>query len=383
MMAVITGLDVVLTERPLFLLGKRVGLLTNSSGVSQRPEQLLRSNTLALRDVGIELVALFSPEHGLAGAVADAEPVAAGHEARTGLPVHSLYGDNLKPTAEMLRGIDVLLYDIQDVGVRFYTYTATLGYALEACAQHRVPLVVLDRPNPIGGERIEGPVLDPALQSFIGHGPLPLRFGLTLGELAGFYNGELGLGAELKVIPMRGWRRDLWFEDTGLLWVPTSPSMPHPSTTIVYPGMCLVEGTNLSEGRGTPLPFECAGAPWIDGLALAEELNGLRLEGVRFRPMTFTPSFWKFSNEGCQGVQLHVTDRDALYPVTIGLELIAALRRMYPAQFAWNARHFDRLMGDGNVRGQIDAGVPFQQMVAGWKADEERFRVRRERYLLY
>ncbi|MEP7200133.1 MAG: DUF1343 domain-containing protein, partial [Chloroflexota bacterium] len=227
MQAVTVGLDILLTEQLARLHGKRVGLLTNSSGVSHQPAHHLQANYLALRDAGVNLVALFSPEHGLAGAVADGDSVASGREPRTGLPIHSLYGNILKPTPDMLRAVDVLLYDIQDVGVRFYTYTATLALALEACAQNHVPLVVLDRPNPINGVTLEGPLLDPSLQSFVGHGPLLLRYGLTLGELARFYNAELRIGAELDVIAMRSWRRAMWYDETGLQWIQTSPSMPH------------------------------------------------------------------------------------------------------------------------------------------------------------
>jgi uncharacterized protein YbbC (DUF1343 family) len=382
-MAVTVGLDVLLAEHRSLLAGKRVGLLTNSSGVSHDARRLLRNNYLVLREQGVNLVALFSPEHGLASAVADAEPVTSRREARTGLPVHSLYGDNLKPTADMLRNIDLLLYDVQDVGVRFYTYTATLAYTLEACAEHAVPLVVLDRPNPIGGAVVEGPVLDPSLQSFIGHGPIPLRYGLTLGELGHFYNRELNLGAELRIVPVRGWQRNQWFDQTGLQWVQTSPSMPQFSTTVVYPGTCLIEGTNVSEGRGTSLPFECVGAPWIDGLALSEELNALRLEGIRFRPVTFTPSFWRFVNEECHGIQAHVTDRKALRPVLMGLHLVATIRRMYPAQFAWKGQHFDLLMGDPTVRARMEAGESPDQMVASWSTGTRLYHTNARKVMLY
>src|SRR5712692_1178577 len=243
-MLTVVGLDILLTEQLAQLNGKRVGLLTNSSGVSHLPAHHLQANFIALREAGVNLVALFSPEHGLAGAGADAEPITSGREPRSGLSIHSLYGNILKPTPAMLRDVDVLLYDLQDVGVRFYTYTTTLALTLEACAENGVPFIVLDRANPINGVTLEGPLLDPALQSFVGHGPLLLRYGLTLGELARFYNAELRLGAELQVIAMRGWQRALWFDETGLHWVPTSPSMPHDSTTTVYPGMCLIEGTN-------------------------------------------------------------------------------------------------------------------------------------------
>ncbi|HEX7593905.1 MAG TPA: DUF1343 domain-containing protein, partial [Anaerolineae bacterium] len=233
-----------------------MGLITNPTGVTRT----LQSNVDALRAADVNLVALFGPEHGFSASAADATPVASARDAGTGLPIHSLYGDTRKPTTEMLAGIDVMLFDLQDVGVRFYTYTATLALTLEACAASRVRLIVLDRPNPINGVTIEGPILDPALQSFVGHGPVPIRYGMTIGELAQFYNYELNIGAELQVIEMRGWTRAMCFDETGLTWVPPSPGIPHASTTLVYPGMCFIEGTNLSEGRGTALPFEIIGS---------------------------------------------------------------------------------------------------------------------------
>ncbi|HEX7587755.1 MAG TPA: DUF1343 domain-containing protein, partial [Anaerolineae bacterium] len=267
-MPVRVGLDVLLQEQGDLLKRQRVGLVTNPTGVTGR----LQSNVGALRAAGVNLVALFGPEHGFSASAADATPVASARDARTGLPIHSLYGETRKPTADMLAGVDVMLFDLQDVGVRFYTYTATLALTLQACAASQVKLIVLDRPNPINGNVLEGPILDPELQSFIGIGRLPIRYGLTIGELAQFYNYAHPLRAELQVIELQGWRREMWFDETGLTWVPPSPGIPHVSTTIVYPGMCFVEGTNLSEGRGTALPFEIVGAPWLDGDALAEEL---------------------------------------------------------------------------------------------------------------
>lgn len=380
---VTVGLDRLLSEQLADLRGKRVGLLTNSAGVSHLPDRQLQANFLALRAAGVKLVALFSPEHGLAGAAADGQPVAPGREPRTGLPIHSLYGSILKPTAEMLRGIDVLLYDMQDVGVRFYTYTVTLAYALEACAAQQLPLVVLDRPNPIGGVTLEGPLLDPALQSFVGHGPLRLRYGMTLGELAHYYNRALRINASLAVVSMRGWRRELWYDQTGLQWIQTSPAMPHLSTATLYPGMCLLEGTNVSEGRGTALPFELVGAPWVDGYALASALNALRLPGARFRPCTFTPASGKFMHEECFGVQAHVTERDALRPVSMALYLIATLRQMYPAQFAWHGEHFDRLIGDVGVRSQIEASNSVASITSNWEQTTAGFAAARDAALLY
>lgn len=375
---VIPGLDVLLAD-PRAWRGKRVGLLTNATGMTRD----LRSNIAALRDAQINLVALFSPEHGLLGAAKEGAPVSSGRDARTGLPIHSLYGDTRKPTAEMLQGIDVVLFDIQDVGARFYTYTTTLALALEACAENKIPLIVLDRPAAINGETIEGPALDPGLQSFVGHGALPIRFALTLGELARFYNAELNIGAELQVMALQGWRRALWYDETGLPWVLPSPNMPALATATVYPGMCLLEGTNLSLGRGTTLPFEIVGAPWLDGYALADALNALQLDGVRFRPIAFTPSANKFANENCGGVQVHVSDRNIFRPVMMTLHLLSTLRQMDQTQFEWNVPGFKRLLGDASVIEKIERGEAAANIVASWRTGQASFCEKRERSLLY
>jgi uncharacterized protein YbbC (DUF1343 family) len=373
------GLDVLLADELLRLAHRRVGLLTNPTGVTRD----LHSNYLRLLAAGVNLVALFSPEHGFAASAAEGAHIASGREPRTGLPLYSLYGETRRLTPELLADVDILLYDLQDVGARFYTYTTTLALALEACAECGKPIMVLDRPNPVTGSRIEGPVLDPALQSFVGHGPLPLRYGMTPGELAHFYNRTLRSGADLQVIPMRGWQRGLWFDQTGLSWVPPSPNMPRASTAIAYPGMCLLEGTNLSLGRGTALPFELAGAPWLAGETLAEALNALQLEGVRFRACAFTPSANRFAGENCFGVQVYVTDREALQPVAMGLHIIRTLRALYPDQFAWQAAHFDRLIGDATVRAQLERGAAIPDITAPWAEGRQQFVEQRRPVLLY
>lgn len=375
-----SGLAVWLADDPARSLSRqRVGLITNASSVTRA----LVPTRDALLEAGVQLAALFGPEHGFVATVADAEPVPSGRDRRTGLPIYSLFGDVYKPTPEMLAGLDVLVYDLQDVGVRFYTFTTTLAFVLEACAEHQLPLIVLDRPNPITGALIEGPLLNPQQQSFLGHGPLPLRYGLTLGELAQFYNRELKLNAPLTVVKLRGWQRAQWYDETDLLWVPPSPGMPHFDTTVVYPGTCLIEGTNVTEGRGTPLPFEVIGAPWIDGEALADKLNALRLDGVRFRAVEFTPSEWKYTQQLCQGVQAHVTDRAALRPVTMGLHLIRTIREMYPEDFAWRADHFDVLIGNASTREQLERGVPIDTLTAAWEAEQTVFSARSRAYWLY
>lgn len=378
-MSVLTGLDVLMRDPHALLQNQRVGLLTNPTGVTRD----LRQNIDALRAASVHLVALFSPEHGLAASAAEGARVASGRDARTGLPIHSLYDTIRKPTREMLANLDILLFDLQDVGVRFYTYTVTLALTLEACAENQLPIIVLDRPNPINGITIEGPILDPTLQSFVGHGPLPIRYGMTIGELARFYNTELKINAELQVIGLEGWRRAMWGDETCLAWVPPSPNMPHISTAAVYPGMCLIEGTTLSIGRGTPLPFEIVGAPWIDGHALAEALNALGLDGVCFRPIAFMPTASKFPHENCFGVQVHVTDRNILRPLTMTLHLLSTLRQIYPRQFEWRADGFDRLLGDASVREKIDQGASISRIMDSWTPAQVQFNQKRDKYLLY
>ena len=385
-MSVRTGLQVLLRDRLDLLAGRRVGLITHPAAVLLD----LTSSLDALLNAGVRVTALFGMEHGLAGSAADGAAVEHGRDARTGLPVFSLYGATREPAPEMLDEVDVLLLDVQDVGVRFYTFISTLYYVLRAAHRHGVPVIVLDRPNPINGLTVEGPSIAPGYESFVGIVPMPVRHGMTVGELARYFNAEHGLDAELTVVEMQGWRREMWFDQTGLPWVATSPAMPHLSTATVYPGTCLVEGTNLSEGRGTTLPFEVVGAPWLDGYALAEALNRLALRGVRFRPTHFEPSAGKHAGAMCQGVQVHVTDRDALRPVEAGLYLVAACRAQAPEQFAflptsWEGRppHFDLLAGGAAVREGLAAGTPVAELTAGWPAVAAAFARQRQPYLLY
>lgn len=379
------GLELLLADAKR-VSKQRVGLITNASGVTSN----LVSTLDALRDKGVQVTTLFGPEHGFSASSPDATAVASSRDARTGLPVYSLYGNTRKPTAEMLAEVDALVFDLRDVGVRFYTYTTTLALVLEACAENKKPLLVLDRPNPIGGIVLEGPLLDPSLQSFIGHGSLPIRYAMTIGELARLYNCELNIGAELDVIAMEGWQRERWFDETGLVWVPPSPGIPHTSTTIAYPGTCLIEGTNLSEGRGTALPFEIVGAPWLDGYALSDELNGRHLDGVRFRAITFMPTDSKHAHQTCYGVQVHVTDRDAFRPVKAGVHIIAACRAQNTARFeflatSWEGSHphLDLLVGNSSVREGLQANQPVEAITRSWDADAARFEKIREGYLLY
>lgn len=385
-MSVKTGLQALLADQQALLRGRRVGLVAHPAAVL--PD--LTAAVDALRQAGVRLTALFGPEHGFGGAAADGLSVPDAVDPRTGLPVYSLYGPVKEPTAAMLAEVDVLVFDMQDVGVRFYTYLSTLFYVLSGAAKAGCPVVVLDRPNPIDGLTLEGPTVQPGYESFVGVAPLPIRHGMTLGELARYLCAEFAIDAELTVVPVQGWRRAQWFDETGLPWVPPSPAMPHLSTATLYPGLCLVEGTNLSAGRGTALPFELCGAPWLDGYELAAALNRLDLPGVRFRPLTFEPSASKHAGQFCQGVQVHVTDRRRLRAVELGLHVIAACRAQAPDRFqflptSWEGQppHFDLLLGGPATRQGLLAGEPLAALVSAWAGDLAIFAELRQRYLLY
>jgi uncharacterized protein YbbC (DUF1343 family) len=385
-MRVLTGLDCLIAGEATQLKSKRVGLATHPAAVTGD----LTDSVAALLRCGVMLTALFGPEHGFSGAVADGQQVQDAVHRNTQLPIYSLYGTTQELTPDMLADVDVLVFDMQDVGVRFYTFISTLFYVLKGAAKANVPVVVLDRPNPINGVTREGPVLTPGFGSFVGVLPIPLRYGLTMGELAYYMNHTQGLNAELTVIPMAGWRRGQWFDETGLPWVPTSPAMPHFSTTQVYPGMCFLEGTNVSEGRGTALPFEVCGAPWIGGEALATSMNALALPGARFRPTQFVPTASKFAGEVCEGVQIHVVDREAFRPVRVGLHLLAALKALYPEDFAWLSQswegahpHIDLLAGTDQVRRALDGGADVADLVGGWADAVADFEKISRQYWLY
>ena len=333
----------------------------------------------AVRDAGFDLRALFGPQHGARGEKQD-NMIESDHytDPVTGLPVHSLYGEVRKPTTEMLHGLDVLLFDLQDVGVRVYTFMWTMALAMEACAEAGVRLVVLDRPNPIGGVRREGPVLREAYRSFVGLHPVPLRHGLTCGEMARWLNDARGIGCDLTVIPCNGWRREMSWQDTGLPWVMPSPNLPTPDSCVVYPGMVLIEGTNLSEGRGTTRPFELFGAPWLDPIALVARLSSARLPGVVFRPCHFEPTFQKHAGALCGGAQLHVTDADTFEPVRTAVQILVAARALAPQDFAWLRPPYeyeethppiDILWGSPALRDGVDAGATAEAILHGVDAE--------------
>ena len=374
------GIEVLMNKKSI-LKGKRVGLITNPTGVNST---LTSSIDLLHQAPGIELTALYGPEHGVRGDAQAGDKVDSYIDEKTGLPVYSLYGDTRKPTPEMLKNVDVLLFDIQDVGTRFYTYIYTMAYAMEAAKENGIPFIVLDRPNPQSGLKVEGPVLDPDYSSFVGMYPVPLSHGMTAGELAKLFNDEFNIGADLTVIKMKGWKRQMFFEDTGLPFVLPSPNMPTPDTSIVYPGTGLIEGTNMSEGRGTTKPFELIGAPYMKSTELAEKLNGLKLPGVRFRAASFNPTFSKHQNKLCHGVELYVTNRSAFKPVNTGIAIIKTVHDLYPDDFEFlPSGNFNRLIGNGWVKAMIEQGASIDEIVNKYEADQKRFMNIRKKYLLY
>ncbi|MEO6238150.1 MAG: exo-beta-N-acetylmuramidase NamZ domain-containing protein, partial [Vicinamibacterales bacterium] len=372
-----SGLDVLRSQAFAPLKGKRVGLVTNHTGLARDGSTAI-DLMFAAKD--LTLAVLFSPEHGIRG-ILDAEFPSEVDE-KTRLPIHSLYGETQRPTPEMLDGLDVIVVDLQDIGSRFWTYMTTTAYVMEEAARRKLPVYVLDRPNPVNGWSIEGPSLDRESIGHTGYFPaMPIRHGMTLGELARLFNTENKIGADLTVVPMKNWRRDDWFDDTALPWVNPSPNMRNMNEAALYTGVGAIEGTNLSVGRGTDTPFEHIGAPWIDGVQLADALNARAVPGVRFYPVRFTPLSSKYANEPCQGVFIIVTDRAALRPVRVGLEIASALIRMYPAQFQLDLAA--RLFGSRETLARIRAGDDPLAIAASWSAAEARWRLLRSKYLLY
>ena len=377
------GVDVLLADSAAILRGRRVGLITNHTG---RNAAGVSTIDLLYEHPAVELVALFSPEHGIRGMVEAGERVSSGRDERTGLPIHSLYSETRAPTAAMLEGIDVLVFDIQDIGSRYYTYVWTMALAMRAAAEHGIPFVVLDRPNPVGGALVQGNVLEPEHASFVGLYPVPMRHGLTVGEMARLVNAEFGIGAELTVVPMEGWRRDMWFDATGLPWTAPSPNMPSLESATHYPGTCLFEGTNLSVGRGTPNAFQQIGAPWLDHETLIRRLEAYGLPGVRFEAVTFTPERpgdGKYGGAAVRGVRFVATDRDRYDPTRAAVAALIEIRRLHPDRLEWRIAHFDRLSGTSRLRQRIEAGASLQEVTADWDAQTAAFAAMRERYLLY
>lgn len=370
------GVDALSGADAAVLQGRKVGLITNHTG---RTADGRRTVDVLAATAGVSLVALFSPEHGWEGKVD--EKVGDGKDEKTGLPVYSLYGETRTPTDAMLAGVDTLVFDVQDVGCRFYTYLSTMRNCLEVAATKRLRFVVLDRPNPIGGLRMEGPVLAAGRQDFVGAHRIPLRHGMTAGELARMIAGEDGVQVDLRVVPCRGWRRaDLW-DATGLAWIGPSPNMRSLTQALLYPGIGLLEGTNLSVGRGTDTPFEVLGAPWCDGRQLAARLRAANLPGVTFVPVSFTPTASKYRGERCGGVNVVVTDWQRFEPVRTGIHVACALRALHGPQ--WDTQKLDWLLKHEATRDAILAGRPADEIVAGWQKELELFRLRRKPFLLY
>jgi uncharacterized protein YbbC (DUF1343 family) len=382
-----TGVEVFVANPPAIVKGKRIGLITNQSGQDHAGTatiDLIR----ALKDV--QLVALFSPEHGIRG-VAEAR-VASSTDEKTGLPIHSLYGETYKPTPEMLKDVDVLVYDIEDIGVRQYTYESTLTHALEAAAEKKIPIVVLDRPNPVSGRIMEGNILEPGFESFVGIHQVLSRHGMTLGELARMYNAEYKIGADLTVVPVQGWTRNMWRDQTDLPWVNPSPNIRTLNAAINYPGTVFFEAINVSEGRGTDAPFEQIGAPWLDNAKLVAEMNALKLPGIQFSALDIPVSGTgrKYAGEILKGVRFNITNRETYRPLETSLIMIEKIRHMHPNEFQWRGANqrepsmltIERHGGTKKLKEAIDAGT-LAALLVQWKQDQAKFARMRAPYLLY
>ncbi len=373
----LTGIDVLQRDQFKQLDGQRVGLITNHTGINRQ----WRSTVQLLNEAkNVQLVALFSPEHGFEGKL-DVAKINDARDSGTGLKIYSLYGKTRMPTDEMLNGIDTLVFDIQDIGTRFYTYISTMGNAMKAAAKHGIRVVILDRPNPINGIDVQGPVLDAGSESFVGYHRIAVRHGMTAGELAKMFCAELKLHLDLEIIEMEGWNRSRFFDATGLPWINPSPNMRSLTQALLYPGVGLLETTNLSVGRGTDTPFEIIGAPYIDGVQLARNLNAADLDGIRFVPIRFTPESSKFKNEQCGGVNFIITNRKSFHPLKLGLELARTLRLMYPD--AWETKSLNRLLSHQKTFEALQAGTPVEVIRANYKNDLQDFQSRREQYLIY
>ena len=370
------GLDVLEVQKFAPLKGKKVGLITNHTGVDFNGKS---SIDLLAHAPGVELVALFSPEHGIAGHSDDAVP--SSHDPSTGLPIYSLYGENKRPSAEMMKGLDALVFDVQDAGVRFYTYTTTMGYCMEEAAKVGIAFYVLDRPNPIGGEIVEGPMLDADKTTFVAYAPVPVRYGLTIGELAHMYNTENHINCDLHVIAMKKWHRSYFYGSTGLRWIPPSPNLRTMKGAVLYPGLEILQNAGVSVGRGTETPFEEFGAPWMNGEEVAAAMNAVGLPGVRFANQPFIPVSGLYAGQRCGGVGIRVTDRAAVRSMRVGLEIAALLQKKYP-------EHFDvtktlLLLGNDKTVAEMKAGVPPEKIIAGWTVDLAAWDTVRRKYFLY
>lgn len=375
------GIDVIDKYSSLFE-NKRLGLITGPTGLNKNME-----STINILQKDFDLRALYSPEHGIRGDLQAGASVDTYIDERTGITVYSLYGKNKKPPVEMIADIDVMVMDVQDVGSRYYTYLYTMAYSMQSCAENGKTFVVLDRVNPIGGVEVEGNVLDTRFSSFVGLYPVTQRYGLTIGEMARFMNSEFNINCHLEVVKIEGWQRELYFDETDLVWVNPTPNMPSIDTAVLYNGTCLFEGTNVSEGRGTTRPFEIIGAPWMDPYKLSDNMNGKELPGVIFRPLYFEPAFSKYKGELCRGVQVHITNRKAVRPVETGISLLYEIESMYSDKFQWLApaqkdgQYFiDHLAGTDEVRlGKYND----RELIEKWCRESMEFKKVKEKYHLY
>ncbi len=384
------GLDRLDEFKELFA-GKRVGIITNHTAYNSKNQHITKV-FLALPDV--QITAFFGPEHGIRGHAEAGEKVETENDPLRDIPIYSLYGKTRKPTPEMLKDVDVLVFDIQDVGARFYTYIWTMSYAMEAAAEQGKHFVVLDRPNPISGAHVEGNILEPAFSTFVGRFPIPVRHGMSVGELAQLFNGEgwlaNGVKTDLTVVPLKNWQRKMWFDQTGLPFIKPSPNIPNLTSATIYPGTCLLEGTNVSEGRGTPIPFQIFGAPWINGKELTETLNALKIAGVQFVDTTFTPvsipgasNNPKYKDQVCQGAYIVISDREQLNPYVTGIHIVNTIHQLYPDSLQWRVSHFDRLCGTDKIRKTIESGGAIDNLVENWQGEFQKFMAKRAKYLLY
>ena len=390
-MAVRTGADRLLTDGIDLIRNKRVGILTNHTGRLSDGRHIVD----AVSSSGVcTIVALYGPEHGIFGNNPDGSPIADTRYHTGNIPVFSLYGSSHRPTSEMLAGVELLICDIQDIGARFYTYISTIALAIESAAEHRIPVLILDRPNPIRGISFDGPIRTNSLRSFVGWMPIPVMHGMTVGELARMWNGEGefqdGLRADLNVMPMTGWNRSLWYDETGLQWIAPSPNMVDLDTAVIYPGLCFIEGTSLSEGRGTRTPFSLIGAPWLDPKKVLPLLNDDFTSGVEFSEETFTPEDIpgmaadpKYKGETCRGLRIRIVDRNLVTPVRLGISILSAIKRAYPDTMELRDRRFDILTGTTVIRKMLVGGSGPREIVASWQDELTRFAEKRQKYLIY
>jgi uncharacterized protein YbbC (DUF1343 family) len=379
------GASVLLTDSLHLVAGRRVGLMTNHTGIVQDGDKIISTIDLLHRHPDVELVALFSPEHGIRGTVTGGEKIDSSVDSETGLPIYSLYGETRTATPEMLAGIDVLLFDIQDIGVRYFTYVWGMALNMAAAGEAGIPFVVLDRPNPIGGERVQGNLVQEDQFTYVGLYPVPMRHGLTPGELARMLVGEFGISVDLTVVPVAGLTRDQEFEDTGLPWVGPSPNMPSRTSALHYAGTCIFEGTNVSVGRGTDIPFQIVGAPWLDAEALARNLNAAELPGAVFEAVSFTPDGpddRKYDGQEVQGIRLRALSDD-YDPTVAAVAILTGIQDLHPDRLEWREAHFDRLVGDASIRPRVQEGVGFGPLTVTWRSQSEDFDRRRQPFLIY